>query len=112
MQMGKVALRRLAVALMFAGLATVSAYSQNIFGSIVGTVDDKSGAVLPNLAITVTNPATGEKRAVTTDNQGNYQVLSLPRGEYSVSRRRLSASSSLCAAATDTPGRRRAMMLK
>ncbi|QHS52279.1 TonB-dependent receptor [Edaphobacter sp. 12200R-103] len=84
MQLGKAALRRVAVALLFAGLATISAYSQNIFGSIVGTVDDQSGAVLPNVAITVTNPATGEKRSVTTDNQGNYQVLSLPRGEYTI----------------------------
>ena len=83
MQMTKV-LRRFAVALVFAGAATVSAHAQNIFGSIVGTVVDQSGAVLPNAAITVTNIATGEKRAVASDGQGNYQVLSLPRGEYAI----------------------------
>ena len=84
MQMAKAVLRRVAVALMFAGAATVSAHAQNIFGSIVGTVVDQTGAVLPKAAITVTNIATGEKRAVASDDQGNYQVLSLPRGEYTI----------------------------
>ncbi len=84
MQMAKAVLRRVAVALVFAGAATVSAYAQNIFGSIVGTVVDQSGAVLPKAAITVTNIATGEKRAVTSDASGNYQALSLPRGEYTI----------------------------
>ena len=34
--------------------------------------------------MTVTNLGTGEKRIATTDGQGNYQVLSLPRGDYKV----------------------------
>ena len=84
MQTAKSKLRILAVALACVGATAISAHAQNIFGSIVGTVDDSSGAVLPKAGITVTNIATGEKRVVTSDDQGNYQVLSLPRGEYKV----------------------------
>ncbi|WP_263418160.1 TonB-dependent receptor [Terriglobus albidus] len=84
MRISKAVLRILAVALVFAGASAISANAQNIFGSIVGTVSDQSGAVLPNAAITVTDIATGDKRSVTSDGQGNYQVLSLKRGEYTV----------------------------
>lgn len=56
MQRAKAVLRRgCGRALVFAGVATVSASAQNIFGSIVGTVVDQTGAVLPKAAITVTN---------------------------------------------------------
>lgn len=63
---------------------TSAAHGQNIFGSIVGTVSDPSGAVLPKASIRVTNLGTGEMRSGTTDGQGNYEMLSLPRGEYKV----------------------------
>lgn len=36
----------------------VSAHGQNMFGSIVGTVSDQSGAVLPKAVVTVTDLAT------------------------------------------------------
>ncbi len=84
MQMAKIVLRRVAVALVFAAVATISAQAQNILGSIVGTVADQSGALLPQASVTVTNIATGERRVVTSDGQGNYQVLALPRGEYKI----------------------------
>lgn len=68
-----------------AAFVSVSAQAQNIFGSIAGTVTDPSGAVLPNAKVTVTNLGTGEVRTVPTDTQGNYQVLSLARGDYKIS---------------------------
>jgi hypothetical protein len=61
-----------------------SAQAQESFGTIVGTISDPQGAVLPGASITVSNLATGEKRKVLTDGQGNYQILSLPRGEYKI----------------------------
>ncbi len=84
MQFSKVVLRALAVALVCVGVSAVSANAQNMFGSIVGTVSDASGAVLPKANVTVTNIQTGEKRIAPTSGQGNYQILSLPRGEYKV----------------------------
>ena len=76
--------RALGSALFGILLFAANAQAQNIFGSIVGTVSDSSGAVLPGAAVTVTNNGTGEKREVTADGQGNYQVLSLPRGQYKI----------------------------
>jgi Carboxypeptidase regulatory-like domain/TonB dependent receptor len=74
----------------FAALATsclliaASAHAQNMFGSIVGSVSDASGAVIPKAAVTVTDMATSQMRTATTDDQGSYEILSLPRGEYKV----------------------------
>jgi len=47
-------------------------------------VGDPTGAVLTKASVTATNLSTGEKRTATTDAQGNYQILSLPRGEYKI----------------------------
>ena len=84
MKLVKAVLWGVAVAFVLAGVVTVSAYAQNIFGSIVGTVVDQTGAVLPKAEITVTNISTGDKRVVTSDTSGNYQALSLPRGSYTI----------------------------
>jgi hypothetical protein len=80
----KRALRALAVAFLFVSVLAVSTYSQNIFGSIVGTVTDPSGAVLPGATVTATDLGTGQKRTVSAGAQGNFSILSLPRGQYTV----------------------------
>jgi outer membrane receptor protein involved in Fe transport len=84
MQITRSVCRTVLVALLGIAFLAVTAHAQNIFGSIVGTVSDPGGAVLPGASVTVTNLGTGEKRTVTTDGQGNYQILSLPRGDYKV----------------------------
>ena len=83
MQISRLWRSSLLVVMAVACLAT-STRAQNIFGSIIGTVTDPADAVLPGTSVVVTNLGTGEKRVVTTDGQGNYQVLSLTRGEYKV----------------------------
>ena len=40
-------------------LLIVTASAQSIYGSIFGTVSDKSGAVIPNATVTVTDEAKG-----------------------------------------------------
>ncbi len=80
----KTVMRALVCSLVCIAVFGTAAHAQNIFGSIVGTVSDPSGAVLPGATITVSNLATSEKREVTADAQGNYQVLSLGRGQYKV----------------------------
>ena len=70
-------------AIMMGVLAfTAQARAQEIFGSVVGTVSDPGGAVLPGTTVKVTNIGNGESRSSITDGQGNYQLLSLPVGEY------------------------------
>jgi Carboxypeptidase regulatory-like domain/TonB dependent receptor len=80
----KTVYRTLAACVTSCLLLAASAHGQNIFGSIVGTVSDASGAVIPMAAVTVTDLATGQTRNATTGGQGNYEILSLPRGEYKV----------------------------
>jgi outer membrane receptor protein involved in Fe transport len=60
--------------------ATASA--QLLYGSIVGTVEDASGAVVPGAAVTLTNTETGTARETKADEQGRYTVLSLLPGNY------------------------------
>src|SRR6266849_5300623 len=63
--------------------AIVSA--QEITGSIVGTVTDSKGGVVPNAKVTITN--TDQQlvvRTLTTDDRGEYAAPLLPVGRYSV----------------------------
>ncbi len=84
MRISTAVFRVLVVTALTLGLVTGSAKAQEIFGAILGTVSDPGGAVLPHAKVTVTSLSTSATRTVTTDGQGNYQVLSLPRGEYKV----------------------------
>ncbi len=53
--------------------------------SIVGTVTDTSGAVIPGAHVTVQNPARGVTRQLVTNSTGAYVAASLPIGTYEVS---------------------------
>src|SRR5205823_7410875 len=68
----------LLLALAASGLAQISA------GSIVGTVRDSSGALVPNATVAVTNKATGVTVTTATNAAGEFQVLALNPGTYSV----------------------------
>ncbi len=59
--------------------------AQEITGSIVGTVTDSKGGVVPNAKVTITN--TDQQvvvRTLTTDDRGEYAAPLLPVGRYSV----------------------------
>lgn len=84
MQNRRLLLRGIVIALVGMVFFALSAQAQNIFGSIVGTVSDSTGAVLPGAAVTATNLGTGEMRNANTDNQGDYRILSLSRGAYRI----------------------------
>lgn len=53
-------------------------------GTIVGTVTDESGAVVPNADVTITNKDTGLRRALKTSPDGSFAVTALPAGNYEV----------------------------
>ncbi len=54
-------------------------------GTIAGTVKDTSGAVLPGVTVEASSPALIEKvRSATTDAQGNYKIIDLRPGTYTV----------------------------
>src|SRR5947209_18510920 len=52
--------------------------------TIVGTVTDSSGAVVPDVSVTVTSEGTGLTRKTLSNQSGNYAVPLLPVGVYSV----------------------------
>lgn len=51
---------------------------------ITGIVTDPTGAAVPQADIVVTNEATGLRRTVKSNADGNYIVLNLPVGVYTV----------------------------
>ena len=53
-------------------------------GTVRGTVSDAQGAILPNAKVTITNPATGVVRSITTSADGTYQIPSLNPGTYTI----------------------------
>src|SRR5690242_15413620 len=56
-------------------------------GTVVGTVGDASGAVVPSATVVVINERTGERASVITDGEGRFTFPRLSVGHY-----RLSAS--------------------
>jgi len=53
-------------------------------GALAGTVTDPTGAVVPNVIVTITSIDTGQARTVTTDAGGSYKASLLSPGSYRV----------------------------
>ena len=71
-----------AIALIAAVIATPPAYTQALYGAIVGTVADQSSAPVPGVTVTATNTGTGHKIDAVTDGDGNYAFRNLQPGTY------------------------------
>ncbi len=70
------------LAALLAGVATRPAPAQITTGTILGTVTDNSGAVLPGVVVKVVNLEQGLQRQLTTNEQGDYIFPELPLGSY------------------------------
>jgi outer membrane receptor protein involved in Fe transport len=70
------------VSIAAALLAPPPASAQALYGSIVGTVADNSGAPVPGATVTATNPGTGLKLEATSDATGSYAFRNLLPGVY------------------------------
>ena len=53
-------------------------------GALAGTVTDPSGAIIPNVTVTVTSAETGQVRTTNTRGDGSYSIGLLPPGSYRV----------------------------
>jgi hypothetical protein len=73
-------LKALVVLFLFA----VSAFGQNIRGTILGTVRDASGAILRGANITIRQPATGLSYEQASNDAGEFLFTQLPPGTYTV----------------------------
>lgn len=74
----------IAAAFVLVFAATGIAFGQGAVGTLTGTVEDTSGAVVPGAAIVVTNVATGVESRTTTTSAGAYTLPYLPAGTYRV----------------------------
>lgn len=61
-----------------------SAHAQAVYGSIIGTVTDNTGAVVPNATVKITDVAKGTTTTVQTNGSGEYTVQHLIPDVYQV----------------------------
>jgi hypothetical protein len=64
------------------GFAVHPASAQVLYGSVIGTVSDPSGAVIPNATVQLTGKDTGVSREVTSDEGGRYSFVNVLPGKY------------------------------
>src|SRR5919197_1888192 len=65
-------------------LTTTSVLAQTPTGTILGSVWDAQGAVVPGATVTATNVGTRYSREAVTDDAGDYALRLLPIGNYMV----------------------------
>jgi len=65
-------------------IPTLSVMAQTFRGTILGTVTDQNGALVPGAQVTAKNVATGVERISITDESGNYAIPELQIGTYRI----------------------------
>ena len=74
----------MALAALLSCLMLPGLFAQTDTGSIVGTATDSTGAVIPGAAVTVANTENGLKFTAVSDGAGEFKILAVPRGNYTV----------------------------
>ena len=67
---------------LFAFLSTIPLMAQSTQSTILGTVKDASGAVIPSARVVITNLDKGNLTSYATDAAGNFQAQDLTPGKY------------------------------
>ena len=70
------------VALFAALLFAEALNGQSTSGTVLGTVKESSGAVVPGAAVTLTNTGTNAKHSTITSDTGSYQFVNMEVGTY------------------------------
>src|SRR5712692_2660718 len=84
----RVVLLVVALSCVFA-LTPSASFSQAVStGTISGTVTDRSGAVVVDATVTLTDIATNAERTATTNETGRYTLANVPPGTYNVTVRK------------------------
>ncbi|MGB2606935.1 MAG: TonB-dependent receptor [Candidatus Sulfotelmatobacter sp.] len=73
-----------AIFALLCGVWTLNASGQAVFGSVIGTVTDPSGAAVANAKVTVVDQRKGTTDQTTTNESGNYTVTHLIPDPYTV----------------------------
>ena len=77
-------LKRWASYVLFLALAGSAALAQSDNGTVNGTIEDATGAVVPGSQVKLTNQDTGAVKTATSDAAGNFTFPAQPRGNYKV----------------------------
>ena len=77
-------MKKLLVLLALAGSLAAGAFAQLTRGTILGTVQDPSGAVVANAGVKISNAATQVERSTTTNENGIYRFPGVDQGIYTV----------------------------
>ena len=77
-------LQALCVSVLLIFLSASAAFSQTLNATLLGTITDVSGAVVPNAKVTITETTTGVSHTGQTNESGNYLFPNLAPGNYSV----------------------------
>ena len=56
--------------------------AQTLYGTLVGTVKDSSGAMVPDATVTVVQTETKNTRTATSNSEGVYTLSTVPTGTY------------------------------
>ncbi len=72
------------VLMIFLAASVPKAAAQSLYGSLIGTVSDESGAAIPGATVTATQTETNVSRSVTTGESGGYNLPNLLPGTYQI----------------------------
>ena len=75
---------RLLAVLCALHLCAAAAFAQFDSATVLGFISDQSGAAMPGVTVTLTNPATGIATTAVSDDRGQYQFLNVRVGTYSL----------------------------
>jgi len=65
-------------------LLSISGFAQTFRGNLAGTVTDSSDAAIAKVAVTLSSPATGLRRTMTSSENGSFVFAELPVGIYTL----------------------------
>ncbi len=75
---------QLQLTLLLLFLLPLSLFAQSNRGTITGTVSDSTGGLIPRVQVVLTNTDTGATSDTVTTGTGNYALLQLPVGTYTL----------------------------
>jgi hypothetical protein len=78
-------MKRVCLSLVLLAAMVAAASAQEFRGAITGRITDESGASVPGVSVTATNIATNVATTTTTNGDGDYSLLYLTPGTYTMS---------------------------
>jgi len=76
--------RKVVLTLISASLMALVAIAQSTFGTLLGTVKDPSGSVIPNATVKIINVDENTARTIQTNSNGDYEAVNTKPGHYKI----------------------------